>query len=117
MSRKSSATLFAGWFLVATALIATVRPARALDLSKLLPGRASEAAPGLKLIHVADLSAIIGRHPRDLFIYDANPTDVRAEYGVIPGARMLPSADDYNVAATLPSDKRDLLVFYCHDPH
>ena len=117
MSRKSSATLFAGWFLVATALIATVRPARALDLSKLLPGGDSEAAPGLKLIHVADLSAIIGRHPRDLFIYDANPTDVRAEYGVIPQARMLPSADGYDVAQTLPPDKRATLVFYCANQH
>ncbi len=116
MSRKSSATLIAGSFLVATALIVSAHRARALNLAKLLGGEA-EAVPGLKLIHVADLSAIIARHPRDLFIYDVNPTDVRAEYGVIPGARMLPSADDYNVAATLPPDKRDLLVFYCHDPH
>lgn len=90
--------------------------ARALSLSSLLGG-GSENVPGLKLIHAGDLSAMIARHTANLYIYDANPSDVRAEYGVIPGARMLPSADSYNVAETLPPNKRATLVFYCHNPH
>ncbi len=53
----------------------------------------------------------------NLYVFDANPPDVRAEYGVIPQARMLPSADGYDVAQTLPPDKRATLVFYCANQH
>ena len=91
--------------------------ARALSLSNLLGDGDSGNVPGLKLIHAGDLSAMLAHHAANLYVYDANPSDVRAEYGVIPGARMLPSADGYNVAETLPPNKRATLVFYCHNQH
>lgn len=117
MTRRESAGLIASSLAIAVALIVNATPARALSLSRLLGGSDSESVPGLKMIHSGELAAMIGRHPRNLFIYDANPPDVRAEYGVIPGARLLPSDDSYNVTETLPPDKQAMLVFYCHDRH
>ncbi len=45
-------------------------------------------------------------------VFDANSSRVRAEYGVIPGATMLTSASEYDLAL-LPSEKASPLVFYC----
>lgn len=117
MTRRKSAGLSAGLLTISIALLVSVGPARAFSLSRLLGGSDSESVPGLKIIHSGDLAAMIGRHPRNLFIYDANPPDVRAEYGVIPDARLLFSDDSYNVAETLPTDKQATLVFYCYDRH
>jgi rhodanese-related sulfurtransferase len=46
-------------------------------------------------------------------VFDANGDKVRQEYGIIPGAKLLSDASDYDIAATLPSDKAKQLVFYC----
>ena len=43
---------------------------------------------------------------------DANNDDIRAQYGVVPGALMLSSYDEYALDE-LPADKRTSLVFYC----
>jgi hypothetical protein len=40
---------------------------------------------------------------------------IRARYGTIPGAILLPEDDDYPVSL-LPADKAAKLVFYCSDP-
>ncbi len=45
-------------------------------------------------------------------VLDANGTQVRAEYGKIPGAKLLTHYKDYN-ASELPGDKASKLVFYC----
>jgi len=52
-----------------------------------------------------------------VMVFDANPPEVREEEGVIPGARMLSSDDDYDVASTLPPDKNTPVVFYCHNTY
>lgn len=117
MKRKTFFGLVVAALTAAAAVCMVSGQARALTLSNLLGAGDSENVSGLKLIHAGDLSAMIARHTANLYIYDANPSDVRAEYGVIPGARMLPSADGYNVAETLPPNKRATLVFYCHNPH
>ncbi len=44
-------------------------------------------------------------------IFDANDSDTRKEYGVVPGAVLL-SGKDYPLS-TLPASKADKLVFYC----
>jgi rhodanese-related sulfurtransferase len=103
--------------LAALAIMATMvaaAPARALDISKMLgnPGT-DESFNTFKLIHVNDLANEIANPKNDVMIYDANLPDTRARYGVIPGAHLLPAADDYNVAQTLPGDKNVPLVFYC----
>ena len=43
---------------------------------------------------------------------DANDSNTRAKWGVIPGATLLTSSVDYSVAE-LPRDKDAKLVFYC----
>jgi hypothetical protein len=116
MKRNIFSGLLVAALTSAVAIFAISGQARALSLSSLLGG-GSENVPGLKLIHAGDLSAMLARHMANLYVYDANPSDVRTEYGVIPGARMLPSADGYNVAETLPPNKRATLVFYCHNQH
>ena len=43
---------------------------------------------------------------------DANATDIRAKWGVIPGATLLTNFTEYKTAE-LPKDKDAKLVFYC----
>jgi hypothetical protein len=102
--------------LMMVGLVIAVTPAFAYDLSTMLGGNGKER-DSFKLIRVADLAALIADKNEHLYIYDANPPDTRAEYGVIPKARMLPSADEYDVAAELPSNKSAALVFYCHNTY
>jgi rhodanese-related sulfurtransferase len=45
-------------------------------------------------------------------LYDANGDGTRREYGVIPGAVLLPSSRDYALGL-LPASKAARLVFYC----
>jgi rhodanese-related sulfurtransferase len=45
-------------------------------------------------------------------LYDANGDRTRREYGVIPGAVLLPSSRDYSLQL-LPESKAAPLVFYC----
>ena len=66
-----------------------------------------------KLIHVADLAALRADPNSHVVILDANVADTREAYGVVPGARLLTSYDDYNVGTELPPAKNAKLVFYC----
>ncbi len=70
-----------------------------------------------KLLHASDLAALRADSNSHILILDANVPHERLEYGVIPGARLLPSAEHYDVAAELPSDKSAKLVFYCANTH
>jgi Rhodanese-like domain len=104
--------------LVAFAL-ATAAPALAGDsgssawvrLNALLGN--SSAHDNFKLIRVADLASLRADANSHVVILDANLPRERRQYGVIPGARLLPSAEHYDVAAELPSDRDAKLVFYC----
>src|ERR1700691_1485052 len=95
-------------------LVLAASPALSFDLGKMLGGPGE--APNLqtfKLIHVADLAAMVVNQASGVQIYDANEPETRTKYGVIPGAHLLASDDGYNVATTLPADKQAKLVFYC----
>jgi rhodanese-related sulfurtransferase len=46
-------------------------------------------------------------------LVDANLTEYRAKHGVIPGAVLLTSYNEYNVGKELPQDRAAKLVFYC----
>jgi rhodanese-related sulfurtransferase len=70
-------------------------------------------ADSLRLVHVNDLETWMKTAPTTLHIYDANNDKTRDKEGVIPGAVALPSANHYDIAATLPADKNAKLVFYC----
>src|SRR5579862_5090077 len=87
------------------AVTAGVAPARAADLKNLLANHENDS---FKIIHVADLSAMMTQG--NVTIFDANPPDVRTNEGIIPGAHLLDSAGHYDVAATLPANKASEIV-------
>jgi hypothetical protein len=102
-----------GITLIAATAIAAPRPAQALDLGKLLGyGNNDPTLETFKLIHVRDLKALMSDGKGAVYIYDANNASTRAQYGVMPGAALLPSYDKYDLSM-LPADKRARLVFYC----
>jgi hypothetical protein len=105
--------------LIAVLAIIAVFPfaqrASALDLSALLGGERETAQ--IRIIHVADLARMMATAKHRVFVYDANIPEIRAKYGVIPGARLLSSDDRYDVNAELPANRRATLVFYCTDRH
>jgi rhodanese-related sulfurtransferase len=105
---------FLSMILAIGAMLALAVPARSFDLSKMLgnPDQ-DQSLDTFKLIHVSDLAASVANPNSGVQIYDANHPDTRAQYGVIPGAHLLPSADGYSVAQTLPANKDSKLVFYC----
>ena len=88
-------------------------PARSLSIGELLSK--AEGDQGFKLIHVADLAAMMAKPGSKVMVFDANPPDVRQTEGIIPGAHLLPSAGHYDVATELPPNKNTPLVFYCHN--
>jgi hypothetical protein len=89
--------------------------ANCLSLGDLLSN--TESDQGFKIIHVADLSAMMAKPGSRVMVFDANPIDVRETEGIIPGAHLLPSSSGYDVATELPHDKNTPLVFYCHNTH
>jgi rhodanese-related sulfurtransferase len=99
---------------IAAAFVAIGESAFAFDLGKVIT---NDPAPpdSFKLIHVADLAALIANKNSHVNIYDANRWSLRSTVGVIPGAHMLTSPDQYDVAGTLPAAKDAKVVFYCAD--
>jgi hypothetical protein len=73
----------------------------------------THADDNIKLIDVADLAALKADANSHVVILDANVVPTRERYGVIPGARLLSSYDNYDVATELPAAKNAKLVFYC----
>ena len=108
-----AATVFYAVMLPLLLIAAVAAPAVAMDLQSIFGG---EPKDNFNLIHVNDLAKLKASDAK-VYIYDANPPDVRSSDGTIPGAKLLASSDDYDVANTLPADKQAKLVFYCHNPH
>ena len=93
--------------------VAGVTPARALDLGALLGhGESDPTLETFKLIHVRDLKAEMSDGKGNVYLFDANDASVRNQFGVIPGAALLPSDDRYDLSL-LPDKKDSRLVFYC----
>jgi hypothetical protein len=104
--------------LVAALTFGAALPVFAFNLSTLLGGQDHQQDLNtFKIIHVADLASMIQAKEPGLHVYDANSAETRDKFGVIPGATLLSSVDDYNVAATLPAEKSTPLVFYCANTH
>jgi hypothetical protein len=80
-------------------------------LSTMLTGKHEDDK--FKLMHVADLAALRADPNSHVVILDANVDGTRDKYGVIPGARLLTTYDNYDVATELPPAKNARLVFYC----
>ena len=78
---------------------------------------ASHAADGSKekfdLINSAQLKEMMASTTAKVAVFDANNSNTRTKEGIIPGAKLLTSFNDYNVATELPADKSTHVVFYC----
>jgi rhodanese-related sulfurtransferase len=99
--------------MLALATLLAARPVVAVDLGQLLGyGGNDPTLETFKLIHVGDLKSLMADNKAGVHIYDANDASVRAKFGTIPGATLLPSDDQYDLAM-LPQDKHAKLVFYC----
>ena len=75
----------------------------------------AESNEGFKLIHIDDLKKL--QAGGNVAVYDANVPEFRSKNGVIPGAKMLSSYDNYDVGQELPANKGSPLVFYCANTH
>jgi rhodanese-related sulfurtransferase len=109
---RSIATSIALALMLALTLAAR---ASAGDIGKLLENK--EGPDNFQVIHVDDLAKLMGNPASHVQIFDANHPSTREQYGVIPGARLLSSYDNYDVARELPADKNAKVVFYCADSH
>ena len=107
--RRTAATA-----MLATLLLTIAASAFAFDLRKLIANDPTEPDK-FKIIHVADLVALVADKNSHVNIYDANGWGLRSSVGIIPGAHLLSSDDKYDVAGTLPPDKKAKIVFYCAD--
>jgi rhodanese-related sulfurtransferase len=68
-----------------------------------------------KVIRADELANLMTDPASHVKVYDANLSDTRQRFGVIDGAHLLSSYDNYNVAKELPADKNAKIVFYCFD--
>src|SRR5262249_6567296 len=89
--------------------------ASAADIGSLLNNK--EEPDNFQVIHVADLAKEMANPASKVQIYDANHPSTRERFGIIPGAHLLSSSSNYDVAKELPADKNARLVFYCTDSH
>ena len=70
---------------------------------------AAQAKPVAEL-SVSDVDRLI--KAKSATVLDANDSDTRKEYGVVPGAVLLAGDSEYPLGV-LPATKTDKLVFYC----
>ncbi|HUA34073.1 MAG TPA: hypothetical protein VMA09_10745 [Candidatus Binataceae bacterium] len=99
---------------LAFVIVGLCSSARAFELSDILKNKETD---NFKIIGVADLTKLMNDPASHVNIYDANGDGLRSTAGVIPGAHLLTSDNNYNVATELPPNKGALLVFYCADRH
>ncbi len=100
-----------------TLIVALTLAARAsaADIGKILENK--EGPDNFQIIHVADLAKLMADPSSKVQVFDANHSSTREKYGVIAGAHLLSSYDNYDAAKELPANKNTKLVFYCADTH
>jgi hypothetical protein len=101
---------------LAIALTTMAGTTYAFSLSQLLGGREEQNLDTFKVIHVADLKAMLNQRGDKVHVYDANIAATRQKFGTIPGATLLDSDNKYPLTV-LPSNKHAALVFYCANRH
>jgi rhodanese-related sulfurtransferase len=74
-----------------------------------------EGPKKFKVIRADELANWMADSKSHIKVYDANFPDTRVRMGVIDGAHLLSSYDNYNIAKELPADKNAKIVFYCFD--
>ena len=102
--------------IVGAIVLSVIPSAFAFDIGSLLNNKPQEPDK-FAIIRVDKLSALMADPDSHVNIYDANGWGLRSTAGVIPGAHLLSSDDNYDVATELPPSKSAKLVFYCADLH
>ena len=95
--------------LVAAAALTLSLPSLALACENAHAAEAKKASFGM--VTVPQLASF--QKAGKVTVLDANMTDTREKYGVIPGATLLTSMSKYDIAKELPTAKDQKLVFYC----
>jgi rhodanese-related sulfurtransferase len=67
-------------------------------------------------ISVSEVQAFVTAKAPNVVIVDANNDDARKNAGVVPGAVLLSSYNQYALTE-LPADKAKTLVFYCYNSY
>ncbi len=74
------------------------------------------AGEPVKEISVQDVQKFVQDKAANVAVLDANNSEARKDAGVVPGAILLTSYNQYAVSE-LPKDKNTTLVFYCYNSY
>ncbi len=74
------------------------------------------AGEPVKEISVQDVQKFVQDKAANVAVLDANNSEARKDVGVVPGAILLTSYNQYAVSE-LPKDKNTTLVFYCYNSY
>ncbi len=70
----------------------------------------------VKDITVQEVQQFVNSKAKNVAILDANNSEARKDAGVVPGAILLTSYNQYALSE-LPKDKNTTLVFYCYNSY
>ncbi len=70
----------------------------------------------VKEISVQDVQKFVQEKAANVVVLDANNSEARKDVGVVPGAILLSSYNQYAINE-LPKDKNTTLVFYCYNSY
>lgn len=73
-------------------------------------------AEAVQEISVQDVQKFVQEKAKNVAILDANNSEARKDAGVVPGAILLSSYNQYALNE-LPKDKNTTLVFYCYNSY
>lgn len=76
----------------------------------------AQASDMVKEISVKEVQQFVATKANNVAILDANNDGARADAGVVPGAILLTSYNQYALTE-LPKDKNTTLVFYCYNSY
>ena len=74
------------------------------------------AAEAVKEVSVSEVQQYISAKTPNVAVLDANNSEARKDAGIVPGAILLTSYNQYAVSE-LPKDKNTTLVFYCYNSY
>ena len=101
---------------LAAMLTVTAVPGYSFSLNQLLGNGEGQNLDTFKLIHVADLKALLAKLGDKVHVFDVNGPETREQFGTIPSATLLASDESYPLSV-LPASKHATLVFYCANLH
>lgn len=88
--------------------------------SMAIAGEPAKAVTALEItvkeISVQDVQKFVQEKAANVVILDANNSEARKDAGVVPGAVLLSSYNQYAISE-LPKDKNTTLVFYCYNSY